>query len=300
MHSQRAQAVSIDKPGTLVRGYRTFRRWPLIPLILLAVLMACAILAPWIAPHSPTLASLRDRNAPPMWYAHGTSNHILGADKQGRDVLSRIIWGARVSMTVAAVAVSVSLIVGTALGLLAGYIGGFVDEAIMRVVDLSLSIPVILIALVFVTVLGQSFALLLGILALTTWSRYARQVRAEALQLRETDYVALAKVANASMPRILIKHIFPGVVPTITVLATLQVGGLILTEAILSFLGAGVPPPTPAWGSMVSEGRDYIQSAWWVSFFPGLAIFLTVLAFNFLGDWLRDKLDPRLRQLDRA
>jgi peptide/nickel transport system permease protein len=235
-----------------------------------------------------------------MWYANGTSDHILGADKQGRDVLSRIIWGARVSMTVAAVAVSASLIVGTALGLLAGYLGGLVDEAIMRIVDLSLSIPVILIALVFVTVLGQSFALLLGILALTTWSRYARQVRAEALQLRETDYVALAKVANASMPRILLKHIFPGVVPTISVLATLQVGGLILTEAILSFLGAGVPPPTPAWGSMVSEGRDYIQSAWWVSFFPGLAIFLTVLAFNFLGDWLRDKLDPRLRQLDRV
>jgi peptide/nickel transport system permease protein len=294
---QEAVALSGPKASAIRGWYRTFRRWPFIPLAILLVLAVCAIFAPWLAPHSPTLATLRDRNAPPMWAEKGSSKHILGADQQGRDVLSRVIYGARVSMTVAAVAISVSLVVGTVLGLLAGYLGGLVDEFVMRLVDLSLSIPVILIALVFVIVLGQSFALLLGILALTTWSRYARQVRAEALQLRETDYVALARVANASTFRILYRHVFPGVIPTITVLASLQVGGLILTEAILSFLGAGIPPPTPAWGAMVNDGRNYLASAWWIAFFPGVAIFLTVLAFNFLGDWLRDKLDPRLRQL---
>jgi peptide/nickel transport system permease protein len=160
-----------------------------------------------------------------------------------------------------------------------------------------LAIPLILVAMVIVVVVGQSFAILVGILAVNSWSSFARQVRGEILQLKNEDYVALAKVAGASVFRIFVKHLFPGIFNTVMVIATLQVGGLILTEAILSFLGAGIPPPTPAWGSMVSEGRVYLGSAWWIAFFPGVAIFLTVLAFNFLGDWLRDKLDPRLRQL---
>jgi len=200
-------------------------------------------------------------------------------------------------MTVAAVSISAGMLVGTSLGLLAGYFGGILEEFLMRLVDVSLAIPLILLALVFVIVFGQSFTLLLGILALASWSQYARQVRAEALQLRGMDYVALAKVSGASHLRILSIHMLPGVVNTITVLATLQVGQLILIEAILSFLGAGIPPPTPAWGSMIAEGRTYLGSAWWIAVCPGIAIFLLVVSLNFLGDWLRDRLDPRLRQL---
>jgi peptide/nickel transport system permease protein len=279
------------------RSWRQFRRWPVIPLLLLFLFVFGAIFAPLIAPRSPTLSNLRDRNTPPAWLEGGSSSYLLGTDQQGRDVLSRVIFGARVSLIIAVVAVSLSLVAGTALGLVSGYFGGLLDEVIMRLVDLIRSLPFLLIALVFVVVFGQSFALLLGLLSVTAWTGYARQVRAEALQLRERDYVLAAKIANASTFRILYRHILPGVVSTITVISTLQVGGLILAEASLSFLGAGVPPPTPAWGSMVAEGRNYLQSAWWIAMFPGMAILLTVLAFNFLGDWARDQFDPRLRQL---
>ena len=198
----------------------------------------------------------------------------------------------------AGVALSIGITVGVTLGMLSGYFGGWVDEVIMRVIDLQLAIPLILIALVIVIVVGQSFIVLVGILSVNSWSVFARQVRGETLKLRTTDYVALAKVAGASTPRILYRHILPGVFNIVIVLATLQVGNLILTEAILSYLGAGIPPPTASWGSMISDGRTYLSSAWWISFFPGMAIFLTVLAFNFLGDWLRDRFDPRLRQLN--
>ncbi|MDP2950629.1 MAG: ABC transporter permease [Chloroflexota bacterium] len=268
-----------------------------MPAFLLAVVVGAAIFAPFLAPYDPVAADLKDRNAPPMWYPKGSVRHILGGDPQGRDVLSRVIYGARISLIVGAVAVSAGMVAGTALGLISGFLGGLADDVLMRLVDLSLAIPIILLALVFVVIFGQSFLLLLAILALTSWSRYARQVRAEVLQLKETDYVALARVAGASMPRILYRHIFPGVVNTVIVLASLQIGSLIVTEAILSYLGAGVPPPTPTWGLMVADGRTYLASAWWVAFFPGVAIFLTVAALNFLGDWMRDKLDPRLRQL---
>ncbi len=212
-------------------------------------------------------------------------------------MLSRVIYGARISLIVAAVSLLIGGTVGTTLGMVSGYFGGWVDEVIMRVKDVKLAIPLILVALVVVIAIGQSFAVLVGLLAVNSWSGFARQVRGETLQLKTRDYIALAKVAGASTPRIILRHIFPGVVNTVLVLASLQVGGLILTESILSFLGAGVPPPTPTWGSMVSEGRTYLAGAWWIAFFPGVAIFLTVMAFNFLGDWLRDRLNPRLRQL---
>jgi peptide/nickel transport system permease protein len=277
--------------------WRIVRQWPIVPFIIFGFLVTGAIFAPLIAPHSPTQASLRDRTKPPMWAEGGTVDHILGTDHQGRDILSRVIYGARISLVIAVVAISLSLVAGTALGLVSGYYGGFVDEAIMRFVDLIRSVPFLLIALVFVVVFGQSFALLLLLLSVTAWTGYARQVRAEALQLREREYVQSAKIAGASSVRIIYRHILPGVVSTITVISTLQVGSLILAEASLSFLGAGVPPPTPAWGSMVADGRNYLQRASWISMFPGIAILLTVLAFNFLGDWIRDRFDPRLRQL---
>ena len=189
-------------------------------------------------------------------------------------------------------------IIGTSLGLMAGYYGGAIDEIIMRVVDFTLALPFILVALVVVATFGQSTEVIILLLILLSWNSFARQVRGETLRLKTMDYVSLAKVAGASDFRIMYRHILPGVMSTILVLASLRVGQLILTESILSFLGAGIPPPTPAWGLMIAEGRDYLGSAWWIAFFPGMAIFAAVLAFNFIGDWLRDWLDPMLRQID--
>jgi peptide/nickel transport system permease protein len=279
------------------KGYNFMRRLPVVSVAILALLVVCGVFAPLIAPHDPEAASLAVRNTPPVWYGDGTSEFLLGTDHQGRDILSRVIFGARISLIVSTVALGIGGIVGIILGMISGYFGGWTDELIMLFINVKLAIPLILIALVIVVVVGQSFAILVGILAVNSWSTFARQVRGETLQLKNEDYVALARVAGASVLRIFVRHLFPGVLNTVMVIATLQVGSIILTEAILSYLGAGIPPPTPAWGSMVSDGRTYLGSAWWIAFFPGAAIFLTVFAFNFLGDWLRDKLDPRLRQL---
>ncbi len=273
------------------------RRWPIMPALILIALIVGGIFAPLIAPHSPTQSDLQLRNAPPVWLEGGSAEHLLGGDPLGRDLLSRVIYGARVSLLVAAVAIFVGLAIGATLGLVSGYFGGIADELIMRAADVSRAVPFILVALIVAIVFGQSLGVILGILAFATWPVFARQVRAQALVLREADYVALARISGASSLRILTRHIAPGVTSTVTVVATLQVGSLILTEATLSFLGAGIPPPTAAWGVMVAEGRNYLTTAWWVAFFPGSAIFLTVLALNFMGDWLRDRLDPRLRQL---
>ena len=228
----------------------------------------------------------------------GSTKYLLGTDQVGRDMFSRLIYGARISLIVGLVTLAVGGSVGVALGLIAGLYGGWVDELIMRLVDVLLSLPVVLVALVFVVALGQSFAIIVAVLALWIWTRFARQVRSEVLQLKTRDYVALARVSGASTPRILLIHIFPGTINTLIVVATLQVGIVILLESVLSFLGAGVPPPTPAWGSMVSDGRDKLAEFWWISTLPGIAILLTVMSLNLLGDWLRDKLDPRLRQLE--
>jgi peptide/nickel transport system permease protein len=272
-------------------------RWPVIPGVVLTALIVVAVLAPLIAPHDPLRSTLRERNAPPVWYEKGTSKHLLGADTIGRDLLSRLIFGARISLAAVTVALISGLVVGTALGLAAGYFGRYVDSAIMLMVDIWLGLPFVLTALVIAVVLGPSLTTMMALLALSTWSGFVRNIRAEVLSLRERDYVRLAKVAGASTPRILIRHILPGVINTTLVIASLRSGQLILAEAFLSFLGAGIPPPTPTWGSMIADGRNYLRDAWWISFFPGLAIFLTVMSLNFLGDWMRDHFDPRLRQL---
>ena len=282
------------------RMWRTLgiiRRWPVIPGVILTTLALCAIFAPILAPRDPLFSVLRDRNTVPMWYDDGSSEYIIGADPLGRDLLSRIVYGARVSLTLALGALVIGLTAGTVVGIVAGYGGGLIDEILMRLVDVSLAVPFILVALVVVIALGQSYTTMFAILAFSTWGAFARQVRGEVLQLKEMDYVALARVAGASPVRISIKHLMPGLANTLIVVATFRAGLIIMTESVLSFLGAGVPPPTPSWGVMVSAGRDYLATAWWVAFFPGMAILLTVLALNFLGDWLRDRLDPRLRQL---
>ena len=280
-----------------VRTYRFIREWPVIPALIMVVLVVCAIFAPLIAPHDPLIGDLRVPNTPPIWYAEGSATYILGTDTLGRDVLTRTIFGARISLIIVSIVLSTGALFGTTLGLVAGYYGGHLDEILMRFVDLTLAVPFILVALVVVIILGQSLTIIVILISMFTWSGFSRQVRAEVLSLRTRDYVAMARVAGASDAMILYRHILPGVLNTVIVIATLNVANVILAEAVLSFLGVGVPPPTPAWGAMISDGRDYLGTAWWLAFFPGIAIFLTVVSFNFMGDWLRDKLDPRLRQL---
>ena len=290
------------------RALGTARRYPVFPVsILLLVLVIPAVFADWVAPHDPVVGSLSGRLAPPFWVEAqgegifatpgGTTEHLLGTDKQGRDILSRIIYGARVSLTVAAISIFLAGMIGTSLGLMAGYFGGNLDHVVMRAVDICLSMPAILFALVLAVVLGPSFQTVIIVIVTIFWSRYARLVRGETLGIKSQDFVARARVAGASNIRIITRHIFPNVVNTIIVLATLEVGQVILLESTLSFLGAGLPRPTPAWGLMVADGRELLVTSWWLTVWPGTAILLSVLSMNLLGDWLRDRLDPKLRNV---
>ena len=294
----RITAAPIPAPLRVGRRAWRLRRLPLIPMCILGVFVVTGIAAPLIAPHDPERGDIRARNVPPAWLEDGSTEYLLGTDHLGRDMLSRVIFGARISLVVVVVTLGVGMVIGVGAGLVGGWYGGWLDELIMRIVDIKLAIPTILLALVLVLALGQSFLVIVAILAIAIWPRFARNTRGEVLQLKTMDYVALAQVAGASTPRILFIHIFPGVVNTLIILATLEVGLVILLESTLSFLGAGIPPPTPAWGSMVADGRDRLAVAWWISTMPGLAIMLVVVSMNLFGDWLRDKLDPRLRQLE--
>ncbi len=274
------------------------KRYPVLPTAILVLLLVIpALFAPQVAPYNPIRGSLSKRLKPPVWVPGGSAAHLLGTDKMGRDILSRIIHGARVSLAVSLVAILVAGSIGTALGLVAGYFGGKLDTVIMRLVDVSLALPTILLALVLVAAAGASFGTVIAVIVVILWARYARQIRGETLRIKTQDFIARARVAGASHLRIMLRYIFPNVVSSLLVLATLQVGAVILLESTLSFLGAGIPRPTPAWGVMVADGRELIVVAWWVALFPGLAIMLTVLSLNLLGDWLRDHLDPKLKHV---
>jgi peptide/nickel transport system permease protein len=272
------------------------RRLPWVPATILAVLVLVALLAPFISPHSPTEQSLPDKLKPPAWQEGGSAKHPLGTDLLGRDVLSRLFHGARVSLTVAAAALLVGGGIGLAVGILSGYAGGRLDGFLMRVVDATLTFPTILIALLLAVSFGQGLRTMVIAITVILWARFARVVRGEVLTVKSRDFVALARVRGCSSLRIMGVHILPNVMNTFMVLLSLHIGFVILLEASLSFLGAGIPPPTPSWGQMVADGRSHIAGAWWLSFLPGTAILLVVLAFNLFGDWLRDWLDPRLRQ----
>ncbi len=227
----------------------------------------------------------------------GSISYLLGTDALGRDILSKIIAGARVTVLVVVAAVGTGIIVGTTIGLVSGYFGGIVDDVVMRIVDAWNILPGLLIILVVILVLGQGLWTLIGVLSMISWPGAVRLVRAETLSLKSREYVSLARVAGASNARIIVRHILPGVVNIVIVTATLGTGNIILTEAALSYLGAGIPPPEPSWGRMISEERQYIDAAWWTSLFPGLVIAMVVMSGNFLGDWFRDRFDPTLRQL---
>jgi peptide/nickel transport system permease protein len=293
-----SQPVPWYNPPRIAKAVFQAKRYPVVPVaILVLFLLIPAIFAPLVAPHDPLKGSLSKRLKPPAWADGGSIEYPLGTDKMGRDLLSRMIYGARISLLVSFMAVFVGGSVGTTLGLVSGYFGGKIDTLIMRLVDITLSLPTILLALVLVSALGPSFGTVITVIALIIWARYARQARAETLSVKEQDFVARARVAGASHTRIMMRYIFPNIVNTLVVLATLQVGAIILLESTLSFLGVGIPRPTPAWGVMVADGRELIVTAWWVSMFPGIGIMLTVLSLNLFGDWLRDHLDPKLKHV---
>jgi len=289
-------SLSLERPAR----FAFIRRgdFPIIPSAIFLSIALVAIFANFLAPHNPEIGSLTARFKPPFWQAGGTTKYLLGTDQLGRDVLSRLIFGARVSMVVGLTAVMVPGFIGTALGIISGYIGGWVDQVIMRLTDTWLAIPGLTFAIFLAAIVGPSMWNIVIILGAVYWTRYARVVRGEVLSLKEREFVRLAIVAGCSKWTIMMRHILPNVVNSAIVLATLMLGVVIIAEASLSFLGVGVPPPEPAWGLMLSDGKQGLMVGyWWLTVFPGLCIMLMVLSANLLGDWLRVKLDPQLRQL---
>jgi peptide/nickel transport system permease protein len=274
------------------------RDFPMIPVLIIGIIALVAVFANVLAPYDPEVGSLGARFRPPFWQANGSASHLLGTDHLGRDVLSRLIFGARVSMVVGFTAVIFAGVVGTTLGIISGYLGGWVDQVIMRVTDAWLALPALTFAIFLAAIVGPSEMNIVIILALVYWTRYARIVRGEVLSLKEREFVRLAIVAGCSKMTIMRRHILPNVVNSAVVLASLMLGVVIVAEASLSFLGIGVPPPKPAWGVMLSDGKQGLMVGyWWLTVLPGCCIMLMVLSTNLLGDWLRVKLDPQLRQL---
>ncbi len=294
MNGSRAASVTVPWRFASLR----IEGFPWIPVSIIGVIALAAIFADVLAPYNPEIGVLGDRFRPPAWQAGGSEAHLLGTDHVGRDVLSRLIFGARVSMVVGFTAVIVAGLIGTTLGILSGYLGGWVDQVIMRVTDTWLALPALTFAIFLAAVVGPSMWNIVIILAAVYWTRYARVIRGEVLSLRERDFVRLAIVAGCSKKTIMRRHILPNVVNSAIVLGTLMLGVVIVTEAALSFLGVGVPPPKPAWGLMLADGKKGLMAGyWWLTVLPGLCIMFMVLSANLIGDWLRVKLDPQLRQL---
>lgn len=276
---------------------RAARELPLVPIILLLPVVVCGLFGPLFYPHDPTLMKLSGALKPPAWIEGGNWSFFLGTDNMGRDLLSRLIEGARISLLVAVFGVGIAGVFGVAMGMIAGYFEGKTDNVIMRIVDTQMSIPAILLIILLAAVLGGGLTTIIISVSLVFWTTYARVIRGETLSIKQRDFVALAKVTGCGHMRILGKHIFPNLINTVMVLATLQLGRAIIIEASITFLGLGIQPPATAWGLIISDGRIYMSTAWWVPTFAGIAIMITVLGANLLGDWLRDKLDPRLRQV---
>jgi peptide/nickel transport system permease protein len=300
-----------EKPRKIYTGLSRRKRITrnltlIIPATIMAFMVIIAIFAnlSWLglpkvglAPHDPNSGAIRDKLLPPAFMEGGKSEYLLGTDRLGRDILSRVIFGARISLSVSLIVIFITAFIGTMLGIIAGYAGGRVDAFIMRITDMALSFPGLLLAMLLAVSIGPGYWMVVFALSILGWAGYTRLVRGEAMRICQSDFVAQARVNGASPLRIMLRHIFPNIVNTLIIIMTLSVGMIILAESALSYLGVGISAPTASWGSMVSDGRTELDRAWWISAFPGICIGLVVLSGNFLGDWIRDKMDPRLRQM---
>jgi peptide/nickel transport system permease protein len=293
MYGSLANAREAQAPGILL----LFRRFPVLPLAILLIVLVLAVAGEGLAPYDPNALDLGLAFSPPFWVTGAAAGHWLGTDNLGRDILSRIVVGARVSVIVAAYAIAFSGALGAAIGMAAGYFAGGLGAVLMRLADIQLAIPSVALALLLAAALQPGLSTVIAVIVLSYWSWYARIIRGEILSLKERDYVAFAQIAGVSTFTIFRRHLLPNILNTLLVLATLQVGQVILFEAGLSFLGLGVRQPDVSWGLMLSDAREYITTAWWPITMPGVAIVLVCLAANLTGDWVRDRLDPRLRQL---
>jgi len=289
--------TTADEPTALQGSLRRLvrLRWGVAASVILLAIVASAIFAPAIAPHDPLAVNISHRLAPPVWMEGGTSRHVLGTDQVGRDLLARVIYGGRISLVIGVAAVLISTTIGVLLGLVGGYFGGYPDWTIMTAVNVLLTFPFVLLALAVIAVLGASLGNMIVVLGVAGWPIYARVVRAETMAIREREFILAGRALGMSHARIIFRQILPNLVSPIVVIATLQVAQVIVLESFLSFLGLGVQPPTPAWGNMLGEGRVYMLNSWWIAAFPGLAIFLTTLAINLMGNALRDWLDPHMK-----
>lgn len=287
--------LQIRKRFSVIRKKMT--RYPVIPIIVIFLFVFLSIFGGSVAPYSPNETDLSATFTPPFWQHGGTTKHIFGTDPVGRDLLSRIMVGARISGIVALLSITLGGLIGTIVGIVSGYFGGKIDMVLMRAADATLAFPIILLAMLMAVVLGPSLKNVVISLGIVLWARYARVIRGEVLVCKEMDYVSYSRITGASNLKIMWRHIFPNIRSTLLVLLTLQIGWVIIVEASLSFIGAGIPGPYPVWGTMIAQGRDYVATAWWIPFFPGLSVALVCLCFNMIGDWLREMLDPQMKQV---
>lgn len=298
----REAATATGMPSWLARLLAVVRPrriglMPALPITVLAIVFGAGLAAPVLTPYDPVRNDLINNLLPPAWVEGGTTDHLLGTDGFGRDVLARLLYGARVSVAVAGLSLLIAVALGTTTGVVAGFVGGSVDSILMRMVDVLLALPTILVAMVVAVAVGPSFQNLVIILGVLNSPRLARIIRGETMLLKQHDFMRYASAIGVPGSVIVMKHVLPNILPTLMVVTTLEVGAVVLAEASLSFLGAGLPPPTASWGVMISDGRALIATGWWIALFPGLAITITVLGTNGLGDWLRDYLDPKTRKV---
>ncbi|HEY7519131.1 MAG TPA: ABC transporter permease [Methylomirabilota bacterium] len=294
LKAEQARALPARPAAVSLRRLWRFK-WGLVASVVLAVIVGSAVFAPYFAPYDPLSVNIRHRLGPPAWMSGGDPAHILGTDQIGRDLLSRMIYGGRVSLAIGVAAVLISSTIGVLLGLSAGYFGRRLDWTIMTFINVMLTFPFVLLALAVIAVLGPSLINMIIVLGVADWPLYARVIRAETMAIREREFVLAGRAVGMSHFRIIFRQILPNLVSIIVVIATLQVARVIILESFLSFLGLGVQPPTPAWGNMLGEGRVYMLNSWWIATFPGLAIFITTLAINLMGNALRDWLDPHMK-----
>ncbi len=295
------QATSSVSTRSLASSLLTSRGRPQMPrlivacIVILAIIIVAALFAPIITPHDPAYQTLTARLSPPAGFEGALSGHLLGTDHLGRDILSRLVYGARVSLGIGVLGMTIGATAGILLGLLAGFRKGIIDEVIMLLVDAQMALPLVVMALIAIAIFGTGLTVLILIVSLAGWDSHARLTRSMVLSVRERQFVLAAQASGAGRGRIMFRHVLPNITSPLIVLASFQLTAIILLESSLSFLGIGVQPPTPSWGSMIGEGRDFLATAWWIAVFPGIAIVLTTMTISLFGDWLRDVLDPTLQ-----